>query len=85
MAGNVELQQLKHFINFSWLLDRVGQFPSILEEAKDVFEKVKEMAANELKDQSKLQVIHGDFWTGKLVSSSSTLLESRSHCANSIS
>jgi len=65
VARNVEIQQLKHMINFSWLLDRVAQFPSILGEAKEVFEEVKAMAAKELEDQSKLQVIHGDFWTGK--------------------
>ncbi|KAI1816217.1 kinase-like domain-containing protein [Poronia punctata] len=67
VTQNVELQQLKHMINFSWLLDRVEQFPSILEEAKDVFEEVKAMAARELQDESKLQVIHGDFWTGNIL------------------
>ncbi|KAK5631913.1 hypothetical protein RRF57_007627 [Xylaria bambusicola] len=66
VAENKELQQLKHYINFSWLLDRVGQFPSILSEARDVFEKVKEMAAKELEDENQLQAIHGDFWTGKI-------------------
>ncbi|KAI0406593.1 kinase-like domain-containing protein [Xylaria palmicola] len=66
VAGNAELQQLKHLINFSWLLDRVGQFPSILGDAKDVFEKVRDMAAEERQDEDRLQVIHGDFWTGKL-------------------
>lgn len=65
VTENKDLQRLKHLINFSWLLDRVGQFPSILGEAKDVFEKVKDMAAKELEDESRLQVIHGDFWTGK--------------------
>jgi hypothetical protein len=65
IAGNTEMQQLKHLINFSWLLDRVAQFPSVLGEAQDVFEKVKVMAAKELEDESRLQIIHGDFWTGK--------------------
>lgn len=64
-AENKDLQQLKHLINFSWLLDRVAQFPAILGEAKDVFEKVSDMAAKELEDEDRLQVIHGDFWTGK--------------------
>ncbi|KAI1412863.1 kinase-like domain-containing protein [Hypoxylon sp. FL1857] len=67
VAGNKELQQLKHFINFSWLLDRVKQFPSILSEAEGVFEEVKNMAAAELNDESKLQVIHGDFWSGNIL------------------
>ncbi|KAI1367788.1 kinase-like domain-containing protein [Xylaria arbuscula] len=67
VAGNTELQQLKHYINYSWLLDRVEQFPSILSEARGVFEKVKEMAAKELEDESQLQPIHGDFWTGNIL------------------
>lgn len=65
VAKNQEMQQLKHMINFEWLLQRIAQFPAILEEAKDTFEKVKKMAAAELKDEDKMQVIHGDFWTGK--------------------
>ncbi|KAI0440863.1 kinase-like domain-containing protein [Xylaria telfairii] len=75
VAGNTDIQQLKHFINYSWLLDRVGQFPSILSEAKEVFEKVKDMAAKELGDQSKLQVIHGDFWTGNVLLPGSPIQE----------
>ncbi|KAI8634995.1 kinase-like domain-containing protein [Xylariaceae sp. FL1651] len=67
VVRNTEMQQLKHTINFSWLLDRVGQFPSVLNEAKEIFEKVKDMAAQELKDESRLQVIHGDFWTGNIL------------------
>ncbi|KAI0976071.1 kinase-like domain-containing protein [Xylaria arbuscula] len=67
VAGNTEMQQLKQFINYSWLLDRVAQFPSILDEARDVFEKVKDMAAKELEDESQVQAIHGDFWTGNIL------------------
>ncbi|KAI0115844.1 kinase-like domain-containing protein [Nemania sp. FL0031] len=67
VAENTDMQQLKHFINFSWLLDRVEQFPSILSEAKGVFEKVKDMAAKEPEDESRLQAIHGDFWTGNVL------------------
>ncbi|KAI1151150.1 kinase-like domain-containing protein [Nemania diffusa] len=75
VAENTDIQQLKHFINFSWLLDRVGQFPSILSEAKDVFGKVKDMAAEELKDESRIQVIHGDFWTGNVLLPNSLIQE----------
>ncbi|KAI1828187.1 kinase-like domain-containing protein [Xylaria intraflava] len=67
VAKNAEMQQLKHLINFSWLLDRIERFPSILREAKDILEKVKDMAAQELKDESRLQVIHGDLWTGNVL------------------
>ncbi|KAI1212263.1 kinase-like domain-containing protein [Annulohypoxylon truncatum] len=64
---NKELQQLKHFINYSWLLDRVKQFPAILGDAEAVFKGVKDMAAIELIDESQLQVIHGDFWSGNIL------------------
>ncbi|KAI1374637.1 kinase-like domain-containing protein [Hypoxylon crocopeplum] len=67
VAGNKELQQLKHMINFSWLLDRVKQFPSILGDAEGVFEEVKNMATAELADKSQLQAIHGDFWSGNIL------------------
>ncbi|KAK8003174.1 hypothetical protein PG989_002893 [Apiospora arundinis] len=63
VAANTAMQGLKHTINFQWLLDRVAQFPDILSEAAPVFEEVKEMAAAEVRDESQLQVIHGDFWT----------------------
>ncbi|KAI0603223.1 hypothetical protein F4775DRAFT_532584 [Biscogniauxia sp. FL1348] len=66
-AGNADIKQLKHMINFSWLLDRVAQFPSVLEDARGIFEEVKNMAAAELEAESQLQLIHGDFWTGKYV------------------
>ncbi|KAI0901885.1 kinase-like domain-containing protein [Annulohypoxylon nitens] len=67
VVKNKELQQLKHFINFQWLLDRVKQFPSILGDAESVFRAVKDMAAAELSDESQLQVIHGDFWSGNIL------------------
>ncbi|KAI1457119.1 kinase-like domain-containing protein [Annulohypoxylon moriforme] len=67
VVKNEELKQLKHFINFSWLLDRVKQFPSILGDAEGIFNEVKEMAAAEMNDESQLQVIHGDFWSGNIL------------------
>ncbi|KAI1465003.1 kinase-like domain-containing protein [Daldinia caldariorum] len=67
VAANKELQGLKHMINFSWLLDRAKQFTSVLGGAEDVFKEVGKMAAAELEDDSQLQVIHGDFWTGNIL------------------
>ncbi|KAI0851798.1 kinase-like domain-containing protein [Daldinia vernicosa] len=67
VAANKELQQLKHTINFSWLLDRAKQFPNVLGSAEDIFEEVGKMAAAELEDDNQLQVIHGDFWTGNIL------------------
>ncbi|KAI1115009.1 kinase-like domain-containing protein [Nemania sp. NC0429] len=67
VAENKDIQRLKHLINFSWLLDRVEQFPSILGEAKEIFEKVKNAAAKDLEDERRLRIIHGDFWTGNVL------------------
>ncbi|KAI0122121.1 kinase-like domain-containing protein [Daldinia grandis] len=67
VATNKELQRLKHTINFWWLLDRVKQFPNVLGGAEDVFEQVGKMAVAELEDDTQLQVIHGDFWTGNIL------------------
>jgi len=62
---NGRMQYLKNTINYTWLLDRVDRFPSILEDAKPIFEEVQNVANAELEDESKLQVIHGGSWTGK--------------------
>ncbi|KAK7935393.1 kinase-like domain-containing protein [Apiospora marii] len=67
VAANGVMQGLKYTINFQWLLDRAAQFPDILTEAVPVFEEVKEMAAAEIRDTGRLQVIHGDFWTGNIL------------------
>ncbi|KAF9771789.1 hypothetical protein IL306_010535 [Fusarium sp. DS 682] len=57
-----EMQKLKHWINYDWMMDRINQFPSILAEAKDTFQLVKNMALEELSNQSAdLTLIHGDY------------------------
>jgi hypothetical protein len=53
--------QVKHMINYTWLFERLKTYPAILEEARDIFEQVEKHAATE----SKSQINHGDFWTGK--------------------
>lgn len=63
LKNNKQMQDLKHVINYDWLLQRIDQFPTILEEAREVFVQVKEMALSELNDT--LTPIHGDYWTGK--------------------
>ncbi len=64
MKLNQPMQQLKHMINYTTLRDTVANFPAILEDAKDIFEEMEKMSAEELK-RPDLQGIHGDFWTGK--------------------
>lgn len=59
------MQGIKMKYNYELLLSRVEKFPEVLQEARPVFEKVIEMAKAELDNEDELQVIHGDFWTGK--------------------
>jgi hypothetical protein len=70
IAGNTAMRDLKFYINYTMLIDTIPNFPGILEESRDVFEKVRDMAADELKnidDTDDYGIIHGDFWTGKYV------------------
>jgi hypothetical protein len=64
MKSNEPMQKLKHMVNYTMLVDTVANFPSILADAKETFEKIKEATGDELRN-SNLQVTHGDFWTGK--------------------
>ena len=64
LRDNCDMQKLKQMINYDWLVERIAMFPEILEEAREDFVKVKEMATVELTTE-KLVSIHGDFWTGK--------------------
>ena len=65
VAQNTFGQDVKHMINFSWLRERIKDFPVILDDAKDILGEVEQMAVAERQDVSKHQIIHGDFWTGK--------------------
>lgn len=65
--SNVGMKSIKLKYNYELLLSRVDKFPNILSDAKTEFEAVLAMAKAELEDEAKLQVIHGDFWTGKYV------------------
>lgn len=68
LSKNQTLKDLKFYINYTWLLDTIENFPAILEGSREVFEKVRDFAAGELKRtelDNEYNVIHGDFWTGK--------------------
>jgi fructosamine-3-kinase len=64
-AKNGQGQFFRHLVTFTWLKDRVEQYPAVLGDVKEVFAEVEQAVTAELKDSSKLQLIHGDFWTGK--------------------
>ena len=61
---NHEMQRIKYEVNYPRLVSVVDNFPTILADAKETFEKIRDMAAEELRNPD-LPVIHGDFWTGK--------------------
>ncbi|KAL2172224.1 hypothetical protein VTG60DRAFT_7068 [Thermothelomyces hinnuleus] len=63
LKSNEPMQKIKHMANYQTLVGTVANFPSILGEAQETFEKIKDATAKEL-DRPDLQIIHGDFWTG---------------------
>lgn len=68
LGENKVMKDLKFWVNYTLLLDTIGNFPDILEGSRDILEKVRDLAAAELEQQSHdngYGVIHGDFWTGK--------------------
>lgn len=68
LGENKVMKDLKFWVNYTLLLDTIENFPDILEGNRDIFEKVRDLAAAELEQQShddRYGVIHGDFWTGK--------------------
>lgn len=65
---NKEMQRLKNTINYGVLVSRIDEYPEILSDARPILEQVKKMSEDEMVDEDKLQITHGDFWTGKYVS-----------------
>lgn len=71
LAKNGVMKDLKFYVNYAMLIDTIENFPNILGESRDVFERVRDFAAAELKREhcdDVYGIIHGDFWTGKYVS-----------------
>jgi hypothetical protein len=64
---NKEMQTLKNAINYTALVTSIRTYPDILGDAREILEQVKAMSEEELADEDTLQIIHGDFWTGKYV------------------
>lgn len=67
---NDVMKELKFYVNYTMLMDTIQNFPLLLEEARGIFEKVRDLAATELKKtdyDDSYGLIHGDFWTGKYV------------------
>ncbi|KAG5806447.1 hypothetical protein H9Q74_008572 [Fusarium xylarioides] len=75
VAQNEFGQAVRHMVNYAWLHERIKEYPSILKDAKDILAKVEQMAVAERDDPDKLQIIHGDFWTGNVVLPNAALKE----------
>lgn len=65
VAQNEFGQAVRHMVNYAWLHERIKEYPNILNDVKEILVQVEQMAAAEKDDTDKLQIIHGDFWTGK--------------------
>lgn len=59
------MQNIKKAYNYDQLLYKAKKLPEIFSECQGSLQEIVDMATAELKDESKLRVIHGDFWTGK--------------------
>ncbi|KAK3900275.1 kinase-like domain-containing protein [Staphylotrichum tortipilum] len=64
--SNKAMSEVKFTANYTLLVANVDLYPEILADAKETFEKVKEMAAAEL-SLPNLQPVHADFWTGNIL------------------
>jgi hypothetical protein len=65
LARNKEMQSIKRWVNYDQMLSKADKHPSVLGECREVLQAVADMSKVELEDESKLRVIHGDFWSGK--------------------
>ncbi|KAJ5385633.1 hypothetical protein N7517_003544 [Penicillium concentricum] len=70
LGANTVMKDLKFWVNYTLLMDTVESFPGILEDYRDIFENIRDLAATELKRQNHddgYGIIHGDFWTGNVL------------------
>lgn len=75
MCADRFMAELKFSVNYNNLVKTVGKFPDMLEESRDVFEKVRGMAKEEIGKShgNGFGLIHGDFWTGNVLIQSTVL------------
>ncbi|GKZ22755.1 hypothetical protein AbraCBS73388_008925 [Aspergillus brasiliensis] len=69
MDKNQYMRDLKFMVNYDALVNSVDKYQTVLGDSRDVFNKVREMAAAELKqkDGEGFGIIHGDFWSGNVL------------------
>ncbi|KAI9167349.1 cytoplasmic trna 2-thiolation 2 [Paramyrothecium foliicola] len=66
-AENKMMQSLKQMINYKQLVAMADKHPEVLQDARDTLQQISDATAAELADDHKLDVIHGDFWTGNVI------------------
>ncbi|ODM17079.1 hypothetical protein SI65_07478 [Aspergillus cristatus] len=68
LSKHKAMEAIKYRFNYVALIENIERFPNILEGSRDVFEKVRDLAAAEFQEQDDDEgygIIHGNFWTGK--------------------
>ena len=69
MKGNTAMLELKYRLNYGMnLIGTIDNFPELLEGSRSTFEALGKRVREEL-DSGSGSLIHGDFWSGKWVSS----------------
>ncbi|KAI9164119.1 Adenylate-forming reductase [Paramyrothecium foliicola] len=59
---NKDMQNLKHMVNYDWMIQRIDRFPEILGQYKQIFIRAKEQALEELESiPQDLDALHGDW------------------------
>lgn len=71
MKKNEPMVQLKFMINFGRLMPTIDRFPAILEESRKIFKNIEQMMREEI-GKGEGELIHGDFWSCKYVTFSSS-------------
>lgn len=72
------MEAIKYRFNYVALIENIERFPNILEGSRDVFEKVRDLAAAEFQEQDDDEgygIIHGNFWTGNVLIPNTPLTE----------
>jgi len=64
-AANKHLQQIKNATYYEYLVNLIDKFPGLLSGNRELFQTLRALAEEELRDDGNLQPCHGDFWTGK--------------------
>jgi len=62
-----KMKEFKFTINYDRFVAAIEAFPDVLEESREIFEKVRDETKKGLESEKGSVLIHGDFWSGKYV------------------